>query len=221
MYRLIHAFFFITTRFQHTRSDDPSSNSANGGHGGAFLLLADTINAHGGYRITVYHSFHDEVDHFRQHIWKCNGPCQEKSPYFGIVKRSMNRPPGKSDMWWAKHERECGGQYSKIAEPEKKKAPQKKREKQKESKPTPPTEDVGNLDSWISTSGSTSTPAAEPQNQSRPKRKLGEIDDPIVLDEDDDDRPPPQKLVIVECPVCCFPITEDEVNRHLDEVHFV
>lgn len=29
----------------------------------------------------------------------------------------MNRPPGKGDSWWKRHEQECGGIYTKIAEP--------------------------------------------------------------------------------------------------------
>ena len=35
----------------------------------------------------------------------------------------MNRPPGKYDSWWARHEGECGGTYTKIQEP----APTKKK----------------------------------------------------------------------------------------------
>ena len=35
----------------------------------------------------------------------------------------MHRPPGKYDSWWAKHEVECGGTYTKIQEP----APTKKK----------------------------------------------------------------------------------------------
>jgi len=65
----------------------------------------------------VYHSFHDEVDHHKTHWWKCNGPCVSRPPYYGIVKRSMNRPPGKNDFWWADHARNCGGSYTKIKEP--------------------------------------------------------------------------------------------------------
>lgn len=35
----------------------------------------------------------------------------------------MNRPPGKSDSWWQKHQVECGGTFTKIQEP----APTKKK----------------------------------------------------------------------------------------------
>lgn len=45
------------------------------------------------------------------------GACRSKPPYFGLVKRSMNRSPGPTDRWWADHERSCGGSYTKIKEP--------------------------------------------------------------------------------------------------------
>lgn len=66
----------------------------------------------------IYHSFHDEVDVYRQHWWRCNGPCQSRRPFFGYVKRAMNRPPSSRDPWWAEHQRTCGGTYTKIKEPE-------------------------------------------------------------------------------------------------------
>ena len=78
------------------------------------------INEISGLNITVYHDFNDEVDFFRQHIWKCNGICSELKPYYGIVKRSMNKPPGIYDLWWKNHEKTCGGSFIKISEPEKK-----------------------------------------------------------------------------------------------------
>lgn len=68
--------------------------------------------------VQVYHSFHDEVDQYRQHIWQCDGPCRHRRPYFGLVKRSMNRAPGPRDPWWGRHQQSCGGSYTKIQEPE-------------------------------------------------------------------------------------------------------
>jgi hypothetical protein len=46
------------------------------------------------------------------------GPCQERPPYYGVVKRAMNRPPGPRDPWYAEHKATCGGTYTKIKEPE-------------------------------------------------------------------------------------------------------
>ncbi len=55
---------------------------------------------------------------FKKHWWKCDGPCQRRPPFFGTVKRSMNRAPSCRDPWWAEHQKTCGGSYSKIKEPE-------------------------------------------------------------------------------------------------------
>lgn len=72
--------------------------------------------------MTVYHSFHAEVDLFRQHWWKCE-TCSR------IVKRSMNRPPQNADCPYRKpendslctcahhaHVKNCGGQFKKVSE---------------------------------------------------------------------------------------------------------
>nr|XP_004659754.2 DNA-dependent metalloprotease SPRTN isoform X2 [Jaculus jaculus] len=68
--------------------------------------------------VEVYHTFHDEVDEYRRHWWRCNGPCQHKHPYYGYVKRATNRAPSPYDYWWAEHQKTCGGTYIKIKEPE-------------------------------------------------------------------------------------------------------
>jgi hypothetical protein len=76
------------------------------------------INKATGANITVYHSFHNEVNLYRQHWWKCNGPCRRKPPFFGLVKRASNRAPSRHDLWWAQHQKDCGGTFEKIKEPE-------------------------------------------------------------------------------------------------------
>ena len=58
------------------------------------------------------------MNEYRQHWWKCDGPCQHNPPYYGIVKRAMNRPPSSKDSWWSKHQTACGGTYVKIKEPD-------------------------------------------------------------------------------------------------------
>ena len=63
-------------------------------------------------------NFHPQVSQYRQHWWKCNGSCQNWFPYFGIVKRAMNRAPSPRDLWWEEHQRKCGGNYVKIKEPD-------------------------------------------------------------------------------------------------------
>lgn len=80
----------------------------------------------------VYHSFHQEVDAYRRHWWRCDGPCRNRRPFYGYVKRAMNRAPSPLDPWWAEHARTCGGVYTKIQEPE---GYGKKPEKKKKLKP--------------------------------------------------------------------------------------
>lgn len=82
----------------------------------------------------VYHSFHDEVDVYRQHWWRCSGPCQSRKPYFGYVKRAMNRAPSRLDPWWEDHQRTCGGTYTKVKEPEGYRKKTKKETKTSEKK---------------------------------------------------------------------------------------
>ncbi|CAL8314520.1 unnamed protein product [Lota lota] len=107
LHEMIHALLFVT---QNNRDRD--------GHGPEFCKHMDRINTATGTKITVYHTFHDEVDLYRQHWWKCNGPCQNQKPYFGFVKRAMNRAPSACDPWWGDHQRTCGGTYNKVKEPE-------------------------------------------------------------------------------------------------------
>ncbi|XP_076021513.1 DNA-dependent metalloprotease SPRTN [Genypterus blacodes] len=107
LHEMIHALLFVT---QNNRDRD--------GHGPEFCKHMNRINTATGTKISIYHTFHDEVDAYRQHWWRCNGPCQNRKPYFGYVKRAMNRAPSSLDPWWADHQRTCGGTYTKVKEPE-------------------------------------------------------------------------------------------------------
>jgi len=106
-HEMIHGWDFLVTG---ERSRD--------GHGPSFLRKAKEINDSAGTQITVYHSFNDEVDVYRTHVWKCTGPCASRAPYFGIVKRSTNRAPQKADYWFSQHAVDCGGTFIKISSPE-------------------------------------------------------------------------------------------------------
>lgn len=108
LHEMIHAYLFVTR-----------NNKDRDSHGPEFCKHMYRINAEAGTNITVYHSFHDEVDLYKQHWWKCNGPCQHRKPYYGMVRRAMNRAPGPSDMWWNEHKRNCNGTFVKVKEPEK------------------------------------------------------------------------------------------------------
>ena len=73
-------------------------------------------------------------------MWRCNGPCRNKPPYYGYVKRSMNRAPGPHDRWYSMHQSTCGGTYIKIDGPEfhPDQFPQKKKSSKKETKEKKP-----------------------------------------------------------------------------------
>jgi predicted SprT family Zn-dependent metalloprotease len=103
LHEMIHAYMFVTKNIK--------DNSA---HGPEFQRIMGDINSREGTQITIYHSFHAEVDFYRVHWWKCS-KCDR------IVKRSMNRAPSKWDDWWSAHVRSCGGDFVKIKGPEKKK----------------------------------------------------------------------------------------------------
>lgn len=106
---MIHAWNFIR-----------GISEENGGHGQNFLAKMHEINRLAGTNISVYHTFHDEVDLYKTHWWRCDGVCQNRSPYYGFVKRTCNRTPGPNDLWWKQHEQTCGGKFIKVKEPEKK-----------------------------------------------------------------------------------------------------
>ncbi|XP_062563632.1 DNA-dependent metalloprotease SPRTN-like [Armigeres subalbatus] len=107
LHEMIHAYCFVL-----------GIREGNGGHGPNFKKIMHGINRIAGTNITVYHTFHDEVNLYKTHWWKCNGPCQNRAPFFGTVKRTANRKPGPSDFWFAEHQLTCGGQFLKVKEPE-------------------------------------------------------------------------------------------------------
>ncbi|NXM30937.1 SPRTN protein, partial [Oxyruncus cristatus] len=107
LHEMIHALLFVTHNYKDRES-----------HGPEFCKHMRRINHLTGAHVTIYHNFYDEVDVYRQHWWRCNGPCQNRGPYFGYVKRSMNRAPSAHDLWWDDHQKTCGGTFTKVKEPE-------------------------------------------------------------------------------------------------------
>ncbi|SCP05383.1 SprT-like domain-containing protein, putative [Plasmodium ovale] len=103
LHEMIHAFLFLTR-----------SNSKHDGHGPEFKKHMYRINRATGLYITIYHSFHKEVNFYRNHVWRCTGVCRTFAPHFGYVKRSMNRPPGPKEKWWRRHASYCCGKFVKI-----------------------------------------------------------------------------------------------------------
>lgn len=107
LHEMIHAYLFVL-----------NIREGNGGHGPNFKRIMLSINQTAGTNITVYHTFHDEVSLYKTHVWRCNGICQHRKPFFGYVKRTCNRAPGPNDQWWAQHQQTCGGYFAKTSEPE-------------------------------------------------------------------------------------------------------
>ena len=107
LHEMIHAYIFIIDTF-----------AIREGHGSTFCKHMRRINSLAGTTITIYHTFNQEVMSLKNHWWQCNGPCRRRSPFYGIVKRSTNRPPSKNDFWWAQHQATCGGTFIKIKTPE-------------------------------------------------------------------------------------------------------
>jgi hypothetical protein len=241
IHEAIHAYFFITTSWQHSRGDDGT------GHGAGFQLLADAINNHGNYEITIYHTFHDEVESYRTHVWQCDGSCRQQAPYFGLVKRSMNRPPGKSDTWWARHETECGGTYTKIQEPE-----LTKKQREALTKKERAGRQKNKLDSWVKVDekkeangkaeGKTPAKPKDVNEKDRTSNKVSNgkrkaetivIDDVVEVvsphigqkrsknstTEDDDRLLVVEEKLLVDCPICSARVAESDINEHLDVIH--
>lgn len=104
---MIHAYLFVL-----------NIREGNGGHGANFHKMMNSINKTAGTNITVYHTFHDEVNNYKTHVWRCNGICQHRKPFFGFIRRTCNRAPGPNDQWWAQHKQSCGGFFKKVSEPE-------------------------------------------------------------------------------------------------------
>jgi predicted SprT family Zn-dependent metalloprotease len=113
---LLHEMIHAWVQIEHLDQRDDRS-----GHGYNFKTKMYEINKSTGFNITVYHTFHDEVSYHKKHVWRCDGECKNKHPYYGYVRRAMNRAPGKNDLWWDQHLKTCGGKFIKIEEPENKK----------------------------------------------------------------------------------------------------
>ncbi|KAI6848209.1 hypothetical protein KC332_g2715 [Hortaea werneckii] len=203
LHEAIHSYFFITTSWRHSRGDDGT------GHGAGFLLLADAVNNHGGYQVTVYHTFHDEVDSYRTHIWQCDGACRSQAPFFGLVKRSMNRAPAKTDTWWGRHQDECGGAFVKIAEPELSKDQVERLSGLKRAG-----RQKNKIDAWVG--GRRETKA----ERTSPTQKVEELNEPQKRRAESPPCPPAKRPKAgVSCPICEADVVEDLINEHLDVQH--
>ena len=120
-HEMIHAYLFLTGAYSRTATAAIDRD----GHGPEFQTWMNRINSAEGTHVTIYHSFHREVGSLQRHVWQCQGSCREWPPYFGIVRRAMNRPPQPADSWWAEHQARCGGTFVKTSGDQEKKTSQK------------------------------------------------------------------------------------------------
>lgn len=120
LHEMIHALLFVQ-----------KINDNHESHGKVFHEHMHRISSEGKCHITVYHNFHDEVKHYQNHVWKCNGVCRNYPPYYGVVRRAMNRAPGPNDFWFSQHQETCGGTFVKIEGPEKVKSVSKSKKESK------------------------------------------------------------------------------------------
>jgi hypothetical protein len=201
LHEAIHAYFFATTSSRHARENDGT------GHGPGFLLLTDAINKHGGYQISASHGFHDEVDIYRTHVWQCNGPCRQQEPQYGLVKRATNRAPGESDIWWKKHDTECGGTFMKIAEPERNKA-----KLERSSRLERAGRQTNTLDWWVKSGKQQETKAGDTVVDGEAGTKRDQSTSNKL-------KSVKRARKSVSCPICSDDVATDEINEHLDRVH--
>jgi hypothetical protein len=71
---MIHAYVFVATPVRD--HDD---------HGPLFQGHMHRINRAAQTQITVFHTFHDEVDSYRQHVWQCNVSSLRKDKLPGCL----------------------------------------------------------------------------------------------------------------------------------------
>jgi hypothetical protein len=73
-HEMIHAYVFVATPVRD--HDD---------HGPLFQGHMHRINRAAQTQITVFHTFHDEVDSYRQHVWQCNVSSLRKDKLPGCL----------------------------------------------------------------------------------------------------------------------------------------
>ncbi|VDO12408.1 unnamed protein product [Rodentolepis nana] len=202
LHEMIHAYLFVTRNFRD-RSD----------HGPKFQYHMKRINSCAGTNITIFHSFHDEVDNYRQHWWQCNGVCAKRPPFYGLLKRSTNRPPGPNDLWWSDHQASCNGQFIKVNEPADYKNKQKKSKVKNNFIDPTFRKSTSSLDirKFVTTSSPLSS-AGKVTNLSQPcSSKVYSLETQIAS----------SSLSLSDCPVCGESFPLECMNDHLDNVHFI
>src|SRR6218665_1887894 len=102
---MIHAFIY----FKRIRD--------NNDHGNKFHEQMRRVNAAANTKITVYHNFHDEVDHLRKYVWRCSGAvCRGLLPNRGYISLPTKRKPNGWDYVFKLHKNKgCNGVFEKYS----------------------------------------------------------------------------------------------------------
>ncbi|KAK1934046.1 SprT-like family domain-containing protein [Babesia divergens] len=74
LHEMIHAHMFLTKQYRNCRA-----------HGKEFIWHMNRVNEITGLNVTIYHNFHDELNYYRRHIWRCS---------VRFVCFDVNQPPG-------------------------------------------------------------------------------------------------------------------------------
>ncbi|KAI7667798.1 hypothetical protein KC318_g5637 [Hortaea werneckii] len=121
----------------------------------------------------------------------------------------MNRAPGKTDTWWARHQDECGGAFVKIAEPELSKDQVERLSGLKRAG-----RQKNKIDAWVEGRRETKAkrgPLTQEVEELNEPKKRRELSPPCL--------PAKRPKAIVSCPICEADIAEDSINEHLDVHH--
>ncbi|XP_028416555.1 sprT-like domain-containing protein Spartan [Dendronephthya gigantea] len=217
---MIHAYLFVT-----------NNNKDHNAHGPEFHKHMNRINKQSGANITVRHNFHDEVKFYRRHKWRCDGPCQHRPPYYGVVRRATDRAPSQHDHWWSDHQRTCGGTYhkdknfatdesSETVLPTGLQFSNKDGKSRSSSKSKKENQRVGS---------STRTVSKNERQSNHSESQITIVDSfkkiPLHVTRkttpNATTKPPVPVVVIpdtfVKCPVCRDKVEEDKINTHLDD----
>lgn len=196
LHEMIHAYLFLTKNREHMSRD---------GHGSEFCKHMYRINIQAGTNISIYHDFHEEVRSYQQHWWRCNGSCQNMKPFYGYVKRSMNRAPGPNDRWWINHKATCSGHFIKVKEPED--CGLKKKTTIKQPIPKQSVKSTNKITNFVKILGTKKVTGENSNiNTKSLNSDLQKIEESPYIDNADG---------ITLCPVCSDPVLSDFLNIHL------
>ena len=101
IHEMIHSYIYINKKINHDRTK----------HGSRFSSIMNVINhicKDCKLHVTVRHNFFEEIKINKSCKWQYNGICKR------VIYRPWYKQPGKHEIWWNRHQNECGGTYQQI-----------------------------------------------------------------------------------------------------------